>query len=96
MAVGDQVVTHVTSLANGGYVVAWNSPGQDGAGFGVYAREFLPVGTNTAPLLELPVADVVAAEDSPLVFTLPDQAFHERDMELYQGALQKRLARRTM
>ncbi|WP_085723023.1 calcium-binding protein [Pseudomonas sp. R37(2017)] len=38
--VGDQVITRVTTLADGGYVVVWESIGQDGAGSGTYFQRF--------------------------------------------------------
>jgi Ca2+-binding RTX toxin-like protein len=37
---GDQVITRVTTLIDGGYVVVWESIGQDGAGFGNYFQRF--------------------------------------------------------
>ncbi len=56
--VGNQTFSQVTELSDGGYVIAWNSEGQDGDGSGVYAQRYdadgQPVGnefrvhTNTA------------------------------------------------
>jgi len=37
---GDQVITRVTTLIDGGYVVVWESIGQDGAGSGTYFQRF--------------------------------------------------------
>ncbi|WP_370277548.1 Ig-like domain-containing protein [Pontibacterium sp.] len=36
----DQFDPEVTSLSNGGYVMAWTSYAQDGHGYGVYAQQF--------------------------------------------------------
>jgi Ca2+-binding RTX toxin-like protein len=54
----DQFQPTVTALADGGFVVAWSSFGQDGPGFGIYARRYdaqgqamggeFPVNTHTA------------------------------------------------
>ncbi len=37
---GDQSSPTVASLANGGFVVAWQSTGQDGSGAGIYAQRY--------------------------------------------------------
>jgi len=37
---GDQLVSSVAALIDGGYVVTWQSDGQDGFGMGIYARRF--------------------------------------------------------
>ena len=36
----DQSLPSVAALADGGYVVAWNSNGQDGSSYGIYAQRF--------------------------------------------------------
>lgn len=75
--VGDQEVPSVTGLADGGFVVAWQSEGQDGDGAGVYAQRYAADGSangdefrlsvttsgeQTAPdLVELTGGDLVAA-----------------------------------
>lgn len=38
--IGDQTAPSVTVLANGGFVVTWDSDGQDGSDTGVYAQQF--------------------------------------------------------
>jgi hypothetical protein len=35
-----QGLPSITSLSNGGFVVVWESYGQDGSGYGVYGRIF--------------------------------------------------------
>jgi hypothetical protein len=37
---GGQENVSITSLSNGGFVVVWQSQGQDGSGDGVYGRIF--------------------------------------------------------
>ena len=37
---GSQEKPSITSVSNGGFVVAWHSEGQDGSGYGVYAQRF--------------------------------------------------------
>jgi hypothetical protein len=37
---GEQVSSVVTALADGGYVIAWDSQGQDGGGLGIYAQAY--------------------------------------------------------
>lgn len=75
--VGDQDMPSVTGLADGGFVVAWQSEGQDGDGAGVYAQRYAADGSanggefrlsvttsgeQTAPdLVELTGGDLVAA-----------------------------------
>lgn len=43
-ATGDQTAPAVAWLRNGGYVVTWQSVGQDGSGDGVYAQRYYPNG----------------------------------------------------
>ena len=37
---GSQYDSSIATLADGGFVVTWNSDGQDGSGFGVYAQRY--------------------------------------------------------
>jgi len=37
---GDQVNSSITTLKDGGFVVSWQSNGQDGSGFGIYAQRY--------------------------------------------------------
>lgn len=39
---GDQSLPSAAALASGGYIVTWQSNGQDGSGLGVYGRRFAP------------------------------------------------------
>ena len=43
-APGDQLDASIAALEDGGYVVVWNSLGQDGSGSGVFAQRFNAVG----------------------------------------------------
>jgi len=40
LRVGDQTVPRIASLADGGYVVTWQSANQDGSGSGIYCQRF--------------------------------------------------------
>jgi hypothetical protein len=48
-AAGDQAGPDVAMLGDGGFVVAWESDGQDGQGTGVFARVFAPDGGGPKP-----------------------------------------------
>jgi len=47
----DQSYPSITALSDGGYVITWNSNGQDGSGYGIYAQRYnasgSPVGLET-------------------------------------------------
>ena len=45
---GDQIYSSVIGLADGGWVVSWESDGQDGSGGGVFQRHFAPDVLGTA------------------------------------------------
>jgi Ca2+-binding RTX toxin-like protein len=60
----------VAALADGGWVVAWDSDGQDGSGFGVYYRRYAADGT---PGSELQVnVYTTSAQETPAVTGLID------------------------
>ena len=42
---GDQANPSVTALSDGGFVVTWESDGQDGSGLGVYGQRYDATGT---------------------------------------------------
>ena len=50
-AAGSQDNSAITTLTDGGYVIVWNSNGQDGSGYGIYAQRYdawgIPVGGET-------------------------------------------------
>jgi len=46
---GAQSLPTVAALAGGGFVVAWESNGQDGSGLGVYGQRYSSVGVRTGP-----------------------------------------------
>ncbi len=68
--IGDQLGATVDMAADGSFVVAWDSVGQDGSGIGVYAQRFdaagiaqgaeIPVNTYTAGDQHVPAIDVAA------------------------------------
>ena len=39
-SIGDQFDATVATLSNGGFIIAWDSAGQDGGGSGVYAQRY--------------------------------------------------------
>ncbi len=41
---GDQSFSSITALVGGGFLVTWQSAGQDGSGFGVYGQRYLATG----------------------------------------------------
>ena len=44
---GDQSAPSLAATSNGGFIASWMSAGQDGSGWGVYAREFDPAATSS-------------------------------------------------
>ncbi len=50
---GDQSAPSLTATGDGGFIASWMSAGQDGSGWGVYAREFDPVAASSAPPADL-------------------------------------------
>ena len=67
----DQTAPEVDALADGGYVICWQSSGQDGAGAGIYAQAYNANGTargtefrvNTTTALEQVRPDVTGLAD---------------------------------
>ncbi len=55
---GDQISPAVAALAGGGFVVTWTSDGQDGSGYGVYARYYDADGDPAGG--EMPVSSTTA------------------------------------
>ena len=67
----DQWQPSIAGLKDGGFIVTWQSMGQDGSGLGVYMQRFAINGTRTGS--ELPVNTVVAGDQSqPCVAAFPD------------------------
>lgn len=72
-----QAYPSVTALDNGDFVVSWESAGQDGSGFGIYAQRFDASGTalgtefrvNTFTTLDQREASVSALSDGGFVVT---------------------------
>ena len=67
---GDQADASIAALSDGGYLVVWQSMGQDGSGGGIYARRYdasgaplggeMPVNTTTADIQERPFVAALA------------------------------------
>ena len=69
-----QLCNSVTALADGGWVVAWESTGQDGSGEGVYARIYNADGTTRAG--EVRLSSIIANDQFlPTVTGLADGGF---------------------
>jgi len=66
-----QAQSHITALADGGFLVAWHSQDQDGSGFGIYAQRFTAKGK--AKGVEFRVNQTVKHDQAePALTTLPD------------------------
>ncbi|NUB04209.1 hypothetical protein GBZ48_33915 [Azospirillum melinis] len=59
---GEQSSPTVAATADGGFVVGWQSAGQDGSGLGIYAQRFDPVGGRVGN--EFRLSDVTAGDQS--------------------------------
>jgi hypothetical protein len=56
----DQINPAITAISENNYVIAWQSYGQDGGGWGIYAQKFHVDGTKSGP--ELPVNTTTAGD----------------------------------
>jgi hypothetical protein len=71
----DQKAPSVTGLANGGWVVTWQSANQDGSGYGIYQQLFDKDGTPTFPS-DLRINVTTAGDQTdPCVTALPDEGW---------------------
>ena len=64
----------VAPLATGGFVVSWNSSGQDGGGYGIYARSYDAGGRPAGGEVQLN-AWTAGDQTLPAVATVPDGGF---------------------
>src|SRR5262249_23468206 len=77
--------------ANGNYVVTWESWGQDGSGYGVYARRFNAAGNplgnefrvNTTTVHDQQDPAVAMASDGSFVITWPNNNPWRSDQDVY-------------
>ena len=77
----DQLAPRMVTLADGTYIVVWQSAGQDGSGEGVFAQRFTATGerigpefqVNSQPLLSQTEPTVAALTDGGWVITWTDQ-----------------------
>jgi Ca2+-binding RTX toxin-like protein len=58
---GDQSIPDVAALADGGWIIAWESSGQDGASYGVYKRRYTPTDPTLTGTEGLSVRELAAA-----------------------------------
>jgi hypothetical protein len=63
-ATGNQLLADVTLLANGGYVIAWTSEGQDGDGTGVYLQRYGANGTKAGGEVHVSTSTIGIQENS--------------------------------
>ena len=70
-ATGSQADPVVTALADGGWVVAWDSLGQDGSSFGVYQQRFYADGSRTGGDIQVN-SETNDSQVSPSVGALAD------------------------
>jgi hypothetical protein len=81
--VGDQDESCIASLANGGWVVAWTSNGQDGSNDGVYLKGYHPDGS--AATIDIKVNTTTPnIQSAPAIATLADGGFVATWMSLNQ------------
>ena len=74
----DQVNSSITSLSDGGFLIAWQSSGQDGSGFGIYAKRYaigLPLWSSPSLSLSSPTADMNTTAGSSFSYTIPISTF---------------------
>jgi Ca2+-binding RTX toxin-like protein len=72
-----QELPSIAALANGGFVVSWQSLGQDGSGTGIYAQRYAADGTplggewrvNTTTITDQMYSDIAALADGGFVVT---------------------------
>ena len=73
-AAKDQTLASVAALGNGGFVVAWQSDGQDGSGLGVYGQRFNGAGGKAGAEF-LVNSDKAGDQSTPAVTSLKDGGF---------------------
>ncbi|MCA9520663.1 MAG: putative metal-binding motif-containing protein, partial [Myxococcales bacterium] len=74
LTAGGQSEPSVAPLVGGGYIVVWESGGQDGDGFGVYAQRFSPDGSNVGPEFRCNT-QTKSDQSKPVVAGLSDGGF---------------------
>ncbi len=72
--VGDQVPTGVIGLTNAGFVVTWQSDGQDGESLGAYARVFDSIGVASSPDIQLAIS-TAGMQYQPRIISLSNNDF---------------------
>ncbi|WP_052710384.1 beta strand repeat-containing protein [Azospirillum thiophilum] len=71
---GNQTVPAVAATADGGFVISWQSAGQDGSGNGIYAQRFDATGTRVGS--EFRITDAVTGnQDAPSIAATADGGF---------------------
>jgi Ca2+-binding RTX toxin-like protein len=88
----DQDTPFVTALADGGWVVTWESDGQDGSGYGIYQQRYgsngVASGTethvNTSTNLDQAISSVTALADGSWVVTWTSKVSAANEYAIYQ------------
>jgi hypothetical protein len=71
---GEQTNAQVAVLADGSYVIAWQSQGQDGNGLGVYAQRFSATGAALGPEFRVN-SNTTGGQFDPRLSATPDGGF---------------------
>ena len=87
----NQIYSSVTALNDGGFVVTWSSPGQDGSGFGIYGQRYAADGTavgtefraNTFTLSNQIYSSVTALNDGGFVVTWSSNGQEDHSNGIY-------------
>jgi VCBS repeat-containing protein len=71
---GSQANPAISALSDGGFVVSWNSVGQDGSGYGVYAQRYSAAGVPEGGEFQVNTA-TAGNQSGPTITTLGDGGF---------------------
>ena len=74
ITLNDQLFPSVAALANGGYVVCWQSSGQDGSGFGIYAQRYAANGATVGGEVRVN-STTFSAQVLPVISALSDGGY---------------------
>ncbi len=63
-AADSQQFSNIASLRNGGFIITWSSNGQDGDGYGVYAKRYDASGNPVDPGVPIPLPNTVPSSQA--------------------------------
>lgn len=89
--IGSQNQPSIATLDNGDFVVSWNSYGQDGSGYGVFAQRFdgnaNPIGSefqvNTSTAANQQTSDIAALDNGGFVISWRSQTSFDGDYQVF-------------